>query len=136
MNFFKKLTLILCVCTLLLTGCAGEKNVEGTLEEIMTKLYADISDDEKPMMLGNMEVTEENVEAFTCYENPVSGTPVLALYNGDELVCVSIGDAVDGENYVTTSVTTTETFNKAKVFIWNNMTDIIPVIGEKTLNVD
>lgn len=83
-----------------------------------------------------LTVSGENVEAFTCYEEAVSGTPVLALYNGNELVCVSIGDVVDGENYVTTSAVTTETFNKAKVFIWNNMTDIIPVIGGKTLNVD
>ena len=45
------------------TGC-GNNNVEGTLEEIMTQVYADIPEDERPMMLGNMEVTSENVEGF------------------------------------------------------------------------
>lgn len=45
------------------TGC-GNNNVKGTLEEIMTQVYADIPEDERPMMLGNMEVTSENVEGF------------------------------------------------------------------------
>lgn len=48
---------------LLLPAC-GQKNVEGTLEEIMTKVYADIPEEERPMMLMNTEVTEENVEYF------------------------------------------------------------------------
>jgi len=64
MKFLKKLSLVVLVCTLLLTGCTGEKNVEGSLEEIMTKLYADIPEENRPMMLGNIEVTEENVEGF------------------------------------------------------------------------
>ena len=63
MKFLKGL-LVLVVCAVLLTGCTGEKNVEGSLEEIMTKLYADVPEENRPMMLGNMEVTEENVEGF------------------------------------------------------------------------
>lgn len=65
MKKFKKLLLLLVMipACLMLTAC-GEKNVEGTLEEIMTKVYADIPEDERPMMLMNMEVTEENVEGF------------------------------------------------------------------------
>lgn len=41
-----------------------EKNVEGTLEQIMDKLYAGIGEDELPMMLTNMEVTSENIEGY------------------------------------------------------------------------
>ena len=41
-----------------------EKNVEGTLEEIMDKIYAGISEENLPMMLGNIEVNAENVEGF------------------------------------------------------------------------
>ena len=41
-----------------------EKNVEGTLEEIMTKIYAGISEEELPMMLGNIELTSENIENY------------------------------------------------------------------------
>lgn len=42
----------------------GEKNVEGTLEEIMTKVYAGIPEEEKPMMLGNIPVDAESVEYY------------------------------------------------------------------------
>lgn len=62
---FKKIILgcLACVTLFSLTGC-GEKQVEGTLEEIMTKVYADVPEDERPMMLTNFEVTEENVENY------------------------------------------------------------------------
>lgn len=58
MKRIKKILLLLLVCsiTLPLTAC-GEKNVEGTLEEIMTKIYEDIPTDEMPM-LGNIDVLE------------------------------------------------------------------------------
>ena len=59
------LLLLLGTLTLSLTAC-GEKNVEGSLEEIMAKVYVDLKEDEKPMMLGNIEVNEEmdNIESF------------------------------------------------------------------------
>jgi len=60
----KKIILLMAVCmTFLLTGC-GSKNVEGSLEEIMTKVYANVADDEKPMGLANTEVTDENIEYY------------------------------------------------------------------------
>ena len=52
-----------CITLFSLTGC-GEKQVEGTLEEIMTKVYADIPEDERPMLLTNIEVDEENIENY------------------------------------------------------------------------
>ena len=51
------------VAAVVLTGC-GNKNIEGSLEDIMTKLYAEIPEDQRPMMLMNTEVTDENVEYF------------------------------------------------------------------------
>lgn len=57
-----------CVTLFSLTGC-GEKQVEGTLEEIMTKVYADVPEEERPMMLTNFEVTEENVENYLGTKN-------------------------------------------------------------------
>lgn len=51
--------IIFCVT---LTGCS--KNVEGDLEDIMTKVYGSLSEDEKPMMLTNIEVTDENIEMY------------------------------------------------------------------------
>lgn len=61
----KKISLLfmLIVLTLSLTGC-GNKNVEGSLEDIMTKVYQDIPDEERPMGLTNTEVTDENVEYY------------------------------------------------------------------------
>ena len=65
----KKLKGVLSVVTAILlvvslSGCGSNKNVSGTLEEIMEKVYADIPENERPMMLGNIEVTEENVVGF------------------------------------------------------------------------
>ena len=65
MKILRKITIfafaLLSLCVF--TACGKEKNVEGTLEEIMTKLYSDIKEDERPM-LANTEVNEENIETF------------------------------------------------------------------------
>ena len=65
MKVFKKLSLIIImlVAAVVLTGC-GNKNIEGSLEDIMTKLYSGIPEDQRPMMLMNVEVNEENVEYY------------------------------------------------------------------------
>ena len=68
MKLFKRLGLCtMIVAALFITvGCGKEKekNVEGTLEEIMTKVYADLPEEQRPMMLTNVEVTDENVEYY------------------------------------------------------------------------
>ena len=50
----KKISLLIALffATLLLVGCGEqkEKNIEGTLDEILTKLYADFKEDEMPML--------------------------------------------------------------------------------------
>lgn len=61
-KLFASLVLLL-GAVFLITGC-GAQNVEGTLEEIMTKVYAEVPEDQRPMGLTNMEVTEETVEGF------------------------------------------------------------------------
>ncbi len=63
----KKIILSLCVVLALvcMTGCgAKEKNIEGSLEEIMTKVYQGIDEEKLPMMLSNVEVTDENIENY------------------------------------------------------------------------
>ncbi len=40
------------------------KNIEGTLEEIMAKVYNGIPEEELPMMLSNIPVTTEDIEYF------------------------------------------------------------------------
>jgi len=48
----------------LITACNKEQNVEGTLEEIMKKVYQELPQDETPMMLQNVEINEENIEYY------------------------------------------------------------------------
>ncbi len=65
MNNVKKLVVlgsILMLC-FAMTGC-GSKNIEGTLPELMEKVYKDIGEDEFPMFVENIEITEENVENY------------------------------------------------------------------------
>lgn len=49
-----------------LAGCSQETNekVEGNLTDIMEEVYAGFSEDELPMFLENMEVTDDNAEMF------------------------------------------------------------------------
>ena len=65
MKKFKYLGLccLLVMGLFLVTGC-GNKNVEGSLEDIMTKLYAEIPEDNRPGGLTNMEINDENIESF------------------------------------------------------------------------
>ena len=63
----KKIIIGLCIVlsVFMMTGCGQkEKNIEGSLEEIMTKVYEGISEDELPMMLSNIEITDENIENY------------------------------------------------------------------------
>ena len=57
------LLIIVSICCITLSGCRN-KNIEGPLEDIMTKVYASIKEEEKPMMLTNIEVTKENAEMY------------------------------------------------------------------------
>ncbi len=65
MKKFKKIFLAIMLCSgLFLLGGCGQKNVEGTLEEIMTKVYEGLPEDNRPMFLENKEVTKENIEYY------------------------------------------------------------------------
>ena len=65
MKNIKKIGLFIMIigAMFLLPGC-GAENVDGTLEELMTKVYADIPEEERPMMLMNTVVNEENIEYY------------------------------------------------------------------------
>lgn len=74
----KKLSIFLMIITslFLVTGCNAKneetkndktnknENIEGSLEDLMTKVYKDIPEDERPMMLMNTVVDEETVEYY------------------------------------------------------------------------
>ncbi|MCI9279343.1 MAG: hypothetical protein HFJ02_00905 [Bacilli bacterium] len=63
----KKIIGLICIAmvSLLLTGCGNKvENIEGTLPEIMEKLYSGIPEEEMPMMVENTELNDENFKYF------------------------------------------------------------------------
>lgn len=62
----KILTLCICLLTvLLMTGCGSKiALVEGKLEDLMTDVYEGIEEENLPMMLGNIELDEENKTSY------------------------------------------------------------------------
>lgn len=74
------LSLIAILCILPLTGC-GTKNIEGSLEDLMSTVYQEIPEDQRPMMLMNTEVTEENIEYYLGTKD-IEYTEALASESG------------------------------------------------------
>ena len=81
----KVLLFFLAFMLLLTTGCGSEANIAGELTDLMDKVYTGIKDEEKPMMLGNIEVNEEmdNVESFIGtkeieYEEILASEPMMS----------------------------------------------------------
>jgi len=63
----KILLLLLVVATFTLTGCS--KNVEGELSDIMDRIYADVKEDERPMLetVNILEQETENLDDLIVY---------------------------------------------------------------------
>jgi len=61
----KKIIYGLCILgvTFLMCGC-GTKNIEGTLPDIMEKLYAGISDEEMPMGVESRELDNDMLQGY------------------------------------------------------------------------
>lgn len=94
----------ICLSLCLVTGC-GEKNVEGSLDELMTKVYADIKDEDKPMMLQNIEVNEENIEYYLGtsdieYESALASESAVGSI-AHSVVLVRLKDGADVEGVKT-----------------------------------
>lgn len=62
----KKIGKILCALLLFMfmTGCGSSKDVSGSLEDIMTKLYDGIPESNLPMGLSNTEITSDDIEYY------------------------------------------------------------------------
>ena len=104
----KKILLLLILFTTMitLTGC-GEKNVEGTLEEIMESVYSDVytgvADDQKPM-LGNINVStdmKDNIAYYIGtddieYEEILASEPLMGSI-AHSVVLVRMKDGADIE---------------------------------------
>ncbi len=58
-------TLLCLVSVFMITGCGNKMtHVEGKLEDLMTKVYDGIKQEELPGMLQNIELTEEDIEYY------------------------------------------------------------------------
>lgn len=55
---------LMLMCCFMMIGCGKTVNIEGNLEDLMTKIYDGISENELPMMLDNIELTDENKVSF------------------------------------------------------------------------
>ena len=62
----KIFAILLCLVSVFaITGCGNKMaRVEGKLEDLMTKVYDGIKEEELPMMLQNIELTEEDIEYY------------------------------------------------------------------------
>lgn len=108
MNIFKKILLVIMVFTMamFITGCGKSSNVEGSLEEIMEKVYEKLPEDNRPMMLENREVNDENIEGFLGSKD-IKYTEALASESGTgsiahSVVLLRVEDGEDIEKVKTT----------------------------------
>ncbi len=106
----KKIVMIFCAIAICLTiaGCGNEsktehKNIEGTLPEIMEKLYEGISEDELPMMVENTELTSENFEYYAFadvkYKEAIASESMTGSI-AHSVVLIRLEDESDAENAV------------------------------------
>ena len=88
---------------LTLTGC-GEKNIEGSLPDIMTKLYDGIDEKEMPMMVENIELNEENFKFYAFSENikykEAIASESMTGSTAHSVVLIRLEDAKDAEEAV------------------------------------
>ena len=147
MELFKRISLFMVLCLSLvgLTGC-GSNNTEESLEDIMTKLYQDIPEDERPM-LANTKVNEENIENFLGtkdikYIEALASEPMMGSIahsvvlvrveeNADiESIKTAIKDNVDTRKWVCVGVEKEDLIVKNK----GNLIVLIMVEDEATRN--
>jgi len=102
----KKLFLffLVMVMAFTLTGC-GSDNVEGKLEDLMVRVYEDIAEDERPMMLMNTLVDDENIEYYLG-SSDIEYEEALASESGvgsiaHSVVLVRVKDGADVEKVKT-----------------------------------
>ncbi len=76
-----------------------------------------------------------NYMAKVYFGAPVSGTAMIALYNGQELLGVSSKSVSEAQYVETSSVQTDKTVTKVKVFVWDGFENCVPQIACKEIIV-
>ena len=82
-------------------GGKTEKNVEGTLEDIMAKVYAGISEENLPMMLGNIPLDSESIGNFigtseVSFKEAIASESMVGSI-AHSVVLVRLNDAKDAD---------------------------------------
>jgi len=103
---------LLCLFSILLVsftlvGCGKKaeeaKNIEGSLEEIMEKLYEGINEEEMPMMVENMPLTEENFKYYAFadvkYKEAIASESMTGS-TAHSVVLIRLEDSKDADNTV------------------------------------
>ena len=99
----KKLWILLCVFTVLITGCGrAETQVEGTLEELMEKVYAGTEEDMPALV--QTEVTEENAAYFlgteeVAFDQALASEPMINAI-AHSVVLLRLKDGADAQTAV------------------------------------
>lgn len=101
----KKVFYLFCLLAIgcLLVGCGKEKNIEGSLNDIMDKLYEGIGEEDKPMMLDNIELDDENFKNFAfadiAFEEAIASEAMTGA-TPHSVVLIRLKDAKDAEKAV------------------------------------
>lgn len=101
----KKVFYLFCLLAIgcLLVGCGKEKNIEGSLNDIMDKLYEGIDEEDKPMMLDNIELDDENFKNFAfadiAFEEAIASEAMTGA-TPHSVVLIRLKDAKDAEKAV------------------------------------
>ncbi|MDO4375869.1 MAG: hypothetical protein Q4C33_01680 [bacterium] len=93
--------LIIAMCTLLLAGCSNKKGLDGSLDDIMTKVYEGIPSDDLPSSLETVKVTSENQSYYLGditfdYKEAVASEPLMSSI-AHSVVLIRLNDAKDAD---------------------------------------
>ena len=128
MKYLKRVALFAVILggLFLFTGCSNGK-VDGSLEEIMAKVYENVPQNKRPMGLTNIEVNDETVESFFG-DNKVEYKEALASESmiGSFAHSVILVRAKDGANIEELKNTIKESINPRKwICVWVEEEDVI-----------
>lgn len=99
--------LLLAISVFTLTGCgiksSKDISINGSLDDIMTKLYDGIDKDEMPVMMDNIRLTDENFKKYafidTDYSEAIVSEPKIGSI-AHSVVLIRLNDGVDADKVV------------------------------------
>lgn len=76
---------------------------------------------------NSFDKTSDTAKVY--YNAPIIGKAVLALYSGNELVALSAWTDMNNTDEVELTATTSKAYDTAKVFVWDGIDTMKPVVG-------